>query len=260
MSLVSKTRTLVWFARRPPLWGQAVNLIAEKFRPRRDTAADRSRATDWCRSVAMSTEALLGVLGVPPALSVREVAGEDDWRAAHERVAACPTPMGGEGHLDLLYACAEGIGAQRVLETGVAYGWSSYALLLSLAMRPGSRLVSTDMPYVQQNSDQWVGCAIPRGLRAHWTLLRFADRRGVPMALRQLGTLDLCHYDSDKSYAGRLWGYRLLWEALRPGGLLISDDVQDNEGFRHFLEQLGDVRWGVTEAHGKYVAAIRKPE
>mgnify|MGYP000920279659 CR=1 FL=1 len=259
MGLVSKTHTLLWFARRPPLWGQAANLALERLRPHRDTLIHRGRAADWCRETAVSTRRLLGALGVEPTLPVHEVAGAAEWRAAEERVATCPKPMGGGGHLDLLYACAESVGAMRVLETGVAYGWSSYALLLSLANRPGSHLVSTDMPYVQQELDEWVGCAVPDRLRSHWSLLRQADRQAMPKALKQLGQLDMCHYDSDKSYSGRLWAYPILWEALRPGGLLISDDVQDNEAFRHFVEQVGDGVWGVTEASGKYVAAVRKP-
>ena len=46
--------------------------------------------------------------------------------------------------------------------------------------------------------------------------------------------LDLCHYDSDKSYYGRRWAYPKLWEALKTGGIFISDDIQDNWAFKEF--------------------------
>ena len=50
--------------------------------------------------------------------------------------------------------------------------------------------------------------------------------------------IDLCHYDSDKTYAGRLKSYRLLWPALRLGGYFISDDIDDNLGFAHFCRMV----------------------
>ncbi len=37
-------------------------------------------------------------------------------------------------------------GAQRVVETVVAYGWSSLAILAAMQAGAGGRLVSVDMP------------------------------------------------------------------------------------------------------------------
>lgn len=44
----------------------------------------------------------------------------------------------------------------------------------------------------------------------------------------------MCHYDSDKSYDGRMWSYSILWNALKRGGFFISDDIGDNVAFRDF--------------------------
>ena len=121
----------------------------------------------------------------------------------------------------------------------MAFGWSSLALLLSLRNRPAARLASVDMPYPKINNDAYVGCIVPEDLRTRWTLLRYADREGLPKALQLLGALDLCHYDSDKRYRSRMWAYPLLWNALRPGGLLLSDDIGDNVAFRDCCKQ----RW-----------------
>jgi hypothetical protein len=114
------------------------------------------------------------------------------------------------------------------------------------------------MPYPKLNNDAHVGCIVPDALRSRWTLLRYADREGLPRALRLLGTLDLCHYDSDKRYRSRMWAYPLLWQALRPGGLLLSDDIGDNIAFRDFCLQvrLDPVVIGIA---GKYVGALVKP-
>ena len=71
--------------------------------------------------------------------------------------------------------------------------------------------------------------------------------------------IDIAHYDSDKSYQGREFAYPIIWNALKPGGLFISDDIQDNMAFAHFVEESG-LRYGVTETGGKYVGiALKSP-
>ena len=70
------------------------------------------------------------------------------------------------------------------------------------------------------------------------TLVRQADRTGIPKALAISPRYDLAHYDSDKSPEGRRWAYPQLWSALRPGGLLISDDVGDNEVWADFCRRI----------------------
>jgi predicted O-methyltransferase YrrM len=167
--------------------------------------------------------------------------------------------MGGAGDLNLIYWLAQYTDAKRIVETGVAYGWSSLAFLLATQERADSRLVSVDMPYPKVNNDQYVGCVVPEALRARWTLLRYADREGLPMALRLLGGIDLCHYDSDKRYRSRMWAYPRLWRALRPGGLLISDDIGDNVAFRDYCQQCA-AQPTVIAINNKFVGVLVKPD
>ena len=257
MGMIGKVKTLGWFAVRPELWGQAAYLVQRKFQRNADSPALRARATQWCKDQAVPAADVMTGLGGK--LDAFETAiGADSLAAARARAASCPTKMGGEGHLGLLYSCAELTQALRVLETGVAYGWSSYAILRSLQNRPGAHLASTDMPYVKLNLEDYVGVVVPDELRQQWTLIRQADRQGLPKALAQLGRLDLCHYDSDKSYQGRMWAYPILWDSLRSGGILISDDIQDNAGFKDFVKTIS-AEWYVAEHLGKYVGVIRKP-
>jgi hypothetical protein len=93
---------------------------------------------------------------------------------------------------------------------------------------------------------------------APWPLFRLADRQGLPRALHLLRQVDVCHYDSDKSYAGRMWAAPLLWSALRPGGYFISDDIDDNLAFRHFADQCG-VAPLIVRVGGKFVGVLVKP-
>ena len=171
--------------------------------------------------------------------------------------------MGGAGALDLLHGIARGISAKSVIETGVAYGWSSLALLLAIHDQAGASLVSTDMPYVKMNNERWVGCTVPDELRRHWTLIRRADRQGIPKAIRLLPEIDLCHYDSDKTYQGRMWAYPKLWNHLRPGGVFISDDIGDNLAFKNFSETLGIqpiVALAPKNELTRYVGILLKPK
>lgn len=258
MSIASKIETLAWFARRPPLWGQVLVLAKHKLLPDRDTPELRSRATAWCRERAVSLSELCARLDWPEPGSLRASLGEDRWRTACEAAKSVPGAMGGPGHLDLLYTAVLHTRARTVLETGVAYGWSSLALLEAL-QQTGGRLVSVDMPYVKEGKESFVGTVVPATLRSNWTLLRLADRQGIPRALRALGgRIDLCHYDSDKSYWGRHWAYPILWQALRPGGVFISDDIQDNFAFDDFAQKHGLSAF-VLEYEQKYIGIVKKP-
>lgn len=258
MSVIEKAKTLAWFAGRPAYWQHAGALARRKFGPDLDSPALCAAATAWAAERAVPLAEALAVVGLEaqgplPALSPETLA------EARERMALSQVEMGGAGDLDLLHAVAVLSGATRVIETGVAYGWSSLSLLSAIAERPGARLVSVDMPYPKMGNDPFVGIVVPDHLRPHWTLLREPDRPGIERAIALVGQpLDLVHYDSDKSHAGRRYGYPLLWNALRPGGIFISDDIQDNFGFREFMERTG-TPFAVTGMGGRYVGMAVKP-
>jgi len=195
-------------------------------------------ARNWAAERAVSQDEALKRLGCPDMRGLSEMFPAEMAGAA-ERMEKCPVKMGGSGGVDVLYHIARHLGARQIVETGVAYGFSSLALLLALR-ETGGRLVSVDMPYPGRGNDSFVGCAVPEELRSQWTLLRYPDSIGLGKALAQFqGTLDFCHYDSDKSYEGRAWAYPLIWKALRPGGILMSDDIDDNTGFRDFAYEIG---------------------
>lgn len=225
------------FLRRPRLYPELWRILRARLMGRVDPPEAREAAQRWCAERAQTPEAALVRLGAGPTPDLRARFAAV-FAEAERRVGACPVPMGSGANLDLLYALAEHFDATRVIETGVAYGWSSLALLLSLSTRAG-RLISVDMPYVERDNDPWVGCAVPDALRGGWELIRFADGEGLPRALRRLPEIDLCHYDSNKRYAARRWAYPRLWRALRPGGCFVSDDIGDNPAFRDFACEIG---------------------
>lgn len=145
--------------------------------------------------------------------------------------------MGGGGDYSLLHALAEKLQACHVVETGVAMGYSSLALLLSVSKRNGT-VYSTDRPYPLKNYDKYVGYLVPDQFHDHWKLFRMPDRDGLKKVFRLCNQFELIHYDSDKSKAGRLWGYHQLWSKLREGGVFVSDDIADNLAFKEFCNAI----------------------
>lgn len=257
--MIEKIRTLGWFLRRPTFWPHMVALVARKVDGSARHEAAYEAAEAWAAARAVPVEAALRAVGaveadaaLPPGVPAA-LLDEGQTRAQRAGVV-----MGGPGDLDLIHRAILAIGATRVVETGVAYGWSTLAALDAL-QETGGTLVSVDMPYPKAGNEGDVGIVVPDRFRDRWTLVRQPDRNGIRQALARFGgMIDLAHFDSDKSYAGRMFAFPLLWRALRPGGLLISDDIQDNFGFRDFAASLG-LEPAVTESDAKYVGILRKP-
>ena len=166
--------------------------------------------------------------------------------------------MGGASHIDLLYDCVRLSKAKKVIETGVAYGWSSLAILKALSENISGKLFSVDMPYPRKKNENDVGIVVPNYLRKNWILIRKPDKPGIIKAISQAGgQIDLCHYDSDKSWWGRHYAYSILWKSLKTKGLFISDDIQDNLYFYEFTKK-NLLKFAVVEYEGKFIGLIRK--
>lgn len=256
---IHKTQTVAWFLQRPAYWEHAGSIALRKVLPDYDSTERREASRKWAEERTLSVPKALEVVGLEPdggPLAVDAALLEE----ANARAADSTVAMGGAADVSLLYAAVRLSGAFRVVETGVAYGWSSLAILSGLEGRAGATLISVDMPYPKAGNEAFVGIAVPERLRGPWQIVRKPDRRGLEEAIRRMGgPIDLCHYDSDKSYYGRRYGFRLMWDALRPGGVFISDDIQDNLAFKEWVEA-HDVPFAVTSHLGKFVGVARKPQ
>jgi len=259
--IASDMKAVFWYLQRPRLYRDFLRTIVSKLHRRQLDASTKQQAVDWAEKYAMSTpEAIMLIRGEPMPESVKDKY-EDVFTHAQKVAGECPVKMGGPGDLDLLYWLAEHLEAQRIVETGVAYGWSSLVLLLSLSNRRDVGLFSTDKPYVNRNNDRYVGCVVPQSLRSSWEIVKGADRDVLSKALKKSSPIDMCHYDSDKGYEGRIWAYRRLWKSLRPGGYFISDDIGDNIAFKDFCSQVGKspiIVKTVTGKGTKYVGILIK--
>ena len=252
--------TAAWFLRRPSTYRHFAELIGRSLTPSARLREDTQReAIEWGGPRAISPQnALDVVLGRGPTPSVETVHPEAmDY--ARRQAETSGFVLGGAANLELLFYLTRGLQAERVIETGVAYGWSSLAILLAQQELKTGHLVSTDMPYPRAGSEGAVGCVVPDPLRENWTLLRKPDRPALPTALTHFGgAVDLVHYDSDKSYAGQHWAFAQIWDALRPGGVLVADDIDSQCAFRDFTAGVG-VDPLVVVGERKLIGIVTKP-
>lgn len=233
----------------------AFSLIYRKLLPRRDGPQHRKSALKWAKQHAVTAEQAIEGLGLYPELHGFDAAALE---TASVRVGELGEKMGGAAHLDFLADIIRLSKPARIVETGVALGWSSLAILHTLRQNGFGRLVSVDMAYPGRGLEAAVGLAVPAEYESSWELLDFPDRPGLKYALRRFNyEIDVCHYDSDKSYWGRAYAFPLLWDALVPGGLLISDDIQDNEYFSEFAER-HRAPYFVVNWKCKYIGVIKK--
>ena len=148
-----------------------------------------------------------------------------------------------------------------VVETGVAHGLSSRVTLEALERNGTGRLWSIDLPALTASERRAeVGVAVPDRLRQRWAYLEGASRRRLPRLLRELGQIELFCHDSLHSTRNVRWELTTAWRALRPGGMVVVDDVDFNWGFRQFLDA-GDDRqplWCMADDGQRLFAVARK--
>jgi len=254
-----KIRSTIFYLKSPRYWPHFVQRVKRYIQPNLDTVHWQEKAARWAGVRARPLGELLCRFGLTDSETAPVPRLDANLlRDAEERARRSGCKMGGPAYIDLIYAVTRLMAARDVIETGVAYGWSSLAFLA--AMGEGGRLVSVDRPYPGEGNEPFVGIAVPDAFKSRWQIIREPDRNGLRKAVAQFPHgIDIAHYDSDKSYQGREFAYPIIWNALKPGGLFISDDIQDNMAFAHFVEESG-LRYGVTETGGKYVGiAVKSP-
>ena len=228
---------LLWFLLRPSLYKQFIreffSFIKRKEHP---SLAISKEAVLWCKQNSCDEES-----------AIKKI--DQDWKFydfnsdfsnlvknGFKIIKSFDFNWGGQGNTSLNYSLAKNLSARNIIETGVAYGWSSLCLLTYLNESNEGSLISIDMPFWGTKHEDKIGCVIPFEFKKRWILIRLPDRDSIPNLLRKNLTFDLCHYDSDKTYDGKAWALPKLWSMVKKEGILICDDINDNLAFKHFCE------------------------
>ena len=254
--MLNKILIIIWFILRPKYYEHLYYIIKKKlFLKNHDTIQNQKKAFEWAASNSIPYEDALKKLEINGDISGLDFETIDE---AHKKASKSSVKMGGPANIHLIYDCVILLKPKKIIETGVAYGWSSLAILKALFKIGEGSLISVDMPYPRKKNEKDVGIIVPEYLKKNWTLLRKPDRPGIKDALKLAnGIIDLCHYDSDKSWWGRDFAYPILWNSLKSKGLFISDDIQDNLYFSEFVKSKS-LSFAVVEFEGKFIGLIRK--
>ncbi len=163
--------------------------------------------------------------------------------------------MGGMAHLNLIYNLMKHFVPNNILETGVAFGWSTLVFILS--KHKYSNLISIDLSYPTMASDKLVGMALPSKFKNKFKLYKGVDHKYLKIFDFQKKHFDFIHYDSDKSYNGRKKNYDLIWKILKKKGCFISDDISDNSAFYEFVT-FKKLNHFILKFKNKYIGVVIK--
>ncbi len=131
----------------------------------------------------------------------------------------------------LCYLACRQLRPRVVVETGVAYGVTSAYILQALEDNGLGELRSIDLPPLGRDVESYIGYMIPLQLRNRWRLRVGSARNVLPQVLSEVGSIDVFVHDSLHTYRHMKWEFQKALTSLRPGGLLISDDIEMNRAF-----------------------------
>jgi predicted O-methyltransferase YrrM len=133
------------------------------------------------------------------------------------------------------YTLTRALRPNVAVETGVAFGVTSAFFLKGMAANDNGILHSIDLPPLGQDG---TGIFVPSDLRSRWRLHRGKSRRVLRPLLSTIPIVDIFLHDSLQTYRNMSFEYETVWSHLRPGGVLISDDVALNRAFENFAQMV----------------------
>jgi len=156
-----------------------------------------------------------------------------------------------------LYWLVRQLKPKTIVQTGVCNGLSSAFMVLGLAKNGAEgRLRAVDLPPVFNSKDPaWTvrgkvyGVVIPEGKSSGWIVPdAYQDRFEVwsgdaktllPNLIDDLDSVDLFYHDSDHTYDHMMFEFDQAKRKLRPGGIIVGDDVAWNASLWDFADRYG---------------------
>ena len=149
----------------------------------------------------------------------------------------------------LLYLLTRIKRPESFVETGVHNGMSSAFILLAMEHNDKGHLYSIDLPPTEDRIlDQGTnrlptgkepGWIIPESLRIRHTIYLEAAQVRLPSLLADLGAVKVFLHDSDHEYTHIMFEIGLVWSYLKNEGLIIVDNIEQNDAFSDFVRATG---------------------
>ena len=165
----------------------------------------------------------------------------------------------GKNAYELLYFLTRYIRPKIIVETGVAAGFSSKAFLTAIHKNKEGKLYSSDFPYFKEdNAEKYIGLLVDNIYKKNWDLFTEGDLNFIKTLDKKIenSSIDLFHYDSDKSYRSRKKTYNAIKKYLKKKCIIIFDDIQDNLHFSDLSSKFENDKIKVFRFNGKYIGMI----
>ena len=139
-----------------------------------------------------------------------------------------------------LYASIRAVKPEKIIETGISHGISSWVILNALSKNGTGKLFSIDLPNLDSNENYnfkqsiQTGEVVPVILRSNWKMIVGDAKKELPKLLNELGQVDYFFHDSDHSYKHMLFEFETVYPYLKKGGIIASDDINKNTSFQDF--------------------------
>ena len=165
--------------------------------------------------------------------------------------------IGGGGMYILLNFLVSFFKIKNIIETGVALGVSSHAILKALENNKIGHLYSSDLPIMRlENPSKIIGALVDQKLRINWSLYLRGDLENLKIIKSKITKIDLIHYDSGKRYYERENVFNYLSKLISRNTIIIMDDIQDNSFFYDYLLKKKIKNYYIFKYEKKYVGLI----
>ena len=147
---------------------------------------------------------------------------------------------------------------RRVVETGVANGRSTRVLLAAIEELRSDREISGTEGSVLHSLDISSSVvSLELSAYSNWVFHLVSDTHPFVKIMDEIGEIDMFLHDSNHAYWNQLTEYRIAWDHLAPGGLLVSDDVNWSQAFLHFCQE-NSLKPVVLADGTKFAGVVRK--
>lgn len=155
---------------------------------------------------------------------------------------------GDAGFVRAIWCLVRHLRPDNVVETGVGHGVTSRFILEALERNGAGHLWSIDRPPLNHKWHSEIGVAVGGRYPTRWSFVKGSSRRHLPSVLSDLGQVDIFIHDSLHSERNVRFEMDRVWPVLRPGGVVVVDDIDANWGFYRFTQAYSGLEAVVCEA------------
>jgi predicted O-methyltransferase YrrM len=152
---------------------------------------------------------------------------------------------------ELCYALCRVLEPEIVLETGIAYGASSAAILEALHKNGKGTLHSIDLPPLRdRESHTYIGTMVSPEYKHRWHMHLGDSQRELPRLFASgIGKVDVFLHDS--GYQVTKVELDVVWNHMSSRGVLIVNNIGKNPAFAEFVKRKNLDSWFVIEQREK---------